>query len=343
MAIGAALFTKYPALLEKLPAGSVPVPWYYYPKDDYSPWAKPFAERRIAPVMAPAILCWHEIYPNYTVSFANIDGMIGAGRKYGAIGAVNTGWTDDAQTIYRTMLPGMAYGAVSEWQTAPVERDRFFADYASIVYPSQAAVAVAGALDKLRTAQDRFDAAFGQPGRGHTMYAFWEDPLEPAQLERAAAHREDLRQCRLAAEDAQDLIDEAYASDPESLESLMLGARMLDYAAQKYLYAAQFADYFKRMGPHPKKEEVQTLVSIEIADSDHSLIADLMDGITGLRKAYRAVWLRESTDYRMDTALGRWDAEYEYWRRLQRNMARAGAAWTEGASLPTLDSLRPRP
>ena len=49
---------------------------------------------------------------------------------------------------------------------------------------------------------------------------------------------------------------------------------------------------------------------------DHSRLFDLMDAITGLRSTYRREWLAEYTPYRMGTALGRWDDEYQSWKHL---------------------------
>jgi len=37
-----------------------------------------------------------------STTFANIDGFVAAGRKYGALGMINRGWTDSSQILYRT-------------------------------------------------------------------------------------------------------------------------------------------------------------------------------------------------------------------------------------------------
>jgi hypothetical protein len=37
---------------------------------------------------------------------------------------------------------------------------------------------------------------------------------------------------------------------------------------------------------------------------------DLMDEIADLRMVYRSLWLSEYTDHRLNSVLGRWDAEY---------------------------------
>jgi hypothetical protein len=62
-----------------------------------------------------------------------------------------------------------------------------------------------------------------------------------------------------------------------------------------------------------------------------------MDTITGLREMYRQLWLAEYTPYRLGTTLGRFDAEYEYWRRLQSRFRAAGQA--AKTSLLELDTV----
>ena len=52
---------------------------------------------------------------------------------------------------------------------------------------------------------------------------------------------------------------------------------------------------------------------------DHLGVMDLMDRITDLKTAYRTEWLLEYTPYRLGSALGRWDSEYQYWRRVHRS------------------------
>lgn len=50
----------------------------------------------------------------------------------------------------------------------------------------------------------------------------------------------------------------------------------------------------------------------------------------------------EYTDHRVLSVLGRWKAEYEYWRRLQTRLWDAIHAFKDGDRLPDLEELRPR-
>lgn len=337
---GARIFNKYPELVEKLPADVVPVPWYYAAKPDYTRWVEPFGKARKPQVIAPGITCWNEIFPDYTTTFTNIDGFLAAGRKYGAIGVINTGWTDDAQTIYRLALPGMAYGAAASWQPEPLERGTFFMTYARQMYGDDVAREVGPALTALSESRDLLAESIGKD----TMHRFWEDALEPGRLEKAAAHQEQLRRARLRAEDAMEHIGRARAAAPgdATLPSLQLAAGMLDYLGMKYLYAIDIAEYFRRAGPKPGSKEIWLYLELETSFQDHGHAADLMDSITSLKEDYEQAWKQEWTNYRLGSALGRWDAEYEYWRSFQARIQDCTGRLKAGDPLPPLESFRPK-
>jgi hypothetical protein len=66
-----------------------------------------------------------------------------------------------------------------------------------------------------------------------------------------------------------------------------------------------------------------------------------MEGITELKPQYAEAWQREYTTYRLAAALGRWDAEYEYWRKLQSNLQHELGVYDPKKGLPVFVSLLP--
>ena len=117
---------------------------------------------------------------------------------------------------------------------------------------------------------------------------------------------------------------------------------MLDYAGMKYIYALDIAGYFKILGSHPTHADVQFYLGRESSARNHGRITDLMDEISDLRGIYRSAWLVEYTDHRLQSVLGRCDAEYEYWRRLQTRLWDLIHSFKDGDTLPDLEQLRPR-
>jgi hexosaminidase len=335
VASGANLFEKYPQMATGLPEGTLPVPWHYHEEKDFTRMLEPFSKARVPQIIGTGIWAWDTIVPDFRVSFANIDGFLRDGRRFGTLGIVNTNWADDAQVLYRTTQPGVAYGAIAAWQRDPVDRAAFFSNYCATLYGA-AGAGIAAGLQALDDAQQAMAAAVGT----EDMFRLWDDPLSPTVLSRVRAHVQDLRQSRLKAEEAQERLQDAARQFPDSLSGLLLGARLLDYAGMKFLYAVEIADIYAKLDSSSTRADLSFWLGREAGDRNHSRVDDLMDLIAELRDIYRAQWLTEYTPYRLGTALGRFDAEFEYWRRFQARLWDMRRGFQQGKPLPPLDSLR---
>lgn len=334
------IMVKYPAIVSQLPEGLIAVAWEYDPGPEahYQHWLGPLAAQHVPHMIAPGVTCWNQIMPDYDRSFANIDTFVVAGRKSGAMGMINTLWSDDAQTLLRASWPGLAYGAAAAWQTVAMDRQTFFADYARLVYGPAVAPEVTAALHDLTRAELDLQKAVG----GSTMLALWKDPFYPATLKRTTEHLADLRATRLEAEDAEEHLDKALlrGGDPVTLEGLRFGSRLLDYAGQRFQTAPELKALWQRFDSRRPADEVWwNEWDSQVTHPDHSRLFDLMDAITGLRSQYRSEWLAQYTPYRLDTALGRWSAEYEYWRHFHERMKQFSESSHEGEPLPSLEDL----
>jgi hexosaminidase len=331
------IFGKYPEIIPDLPPGIIAVPWHDFIEKDYSPWFAPWAAHHIPAFASTYIHNCLSIFPEFNLSFTLIDSLLETGRKYGISGQLVNLWTDDNQALYRMAWAGMAYGAAAAWQSRPVARQLFFSDYAGIMYPPAVAAEVAPALQELTDAETRLEKVFGE----ETQVRMWDDPLSPDRLKLYGAHREDLRQVRLLAEQGQEHLSRAFAlqGDRDSLNSLDLGARMLDYTGMKFIYAADMAERWKQLGTHPSKDQVVSTLN-ELCCLDHFPAGDLMDGITELREDYRPAWLAEYAPYRLGTSLGKFDREFLYWYGFTRWMEKVREGFHDGDTLPPLQSYR---
>lgn len=332
------IMVKYPGIVAKLPPGTIAIAWFYDPGPDpeYHHWLDPLVRHNIPYLVAPGVNSWSEVYPDYNITFANIDTFIAAGRRSGALGVMNTIWTDDEQMLMRLSWPGMAYGAVAAWQSEPVASGSFFADYARQLYPAAIAGDVASALIALNQSELHLQRALGQ----NTMDELWLNPFAPAQLARSRKFQDDLRQSRLLAEQAEaDLVHITTNADTSgTLDDLVFAARLLDYAGLKFLYAVEIDAAWQALGPHPSRDRLNDFIG-NVASQQHGRLPDLMDAITGLRPHYEKAWLAEYQPYRLATALGRWDAEYENCRRMQARLGTFTERNTANTRLPTLESV----
>jgi hypothetical protein len=332
------MFAQYPNLIAQIPAGTIVVPWGY-DRTVYEPYWKPFADSPLPRFVATGVSVWDQVAPNFDRSFDNIDAFLSVGRQHGVSGIINTIWTDDIAVLIRPSFPGLAYGAVASWQTAPVNRTAFFSEYARLVYGKSAAAEVALGLAAVDRAEVELARAVGGEWE-ETSPPFWDDPLTPAHLARAATQREHFRQIRLLAEDAQEHLALALqrGGNPSTLSDLLLEARMLDYAGMKNVYAAEMAGYWQKLGAHPDPEMLIFYFG-EASSHDHSRIEDLMDYSGDLQQAYRAAWLDSYTSYRLGTVMGKWNAEFQYWWKLQRRFRDFESAFHRGDALPPLESF----
>jgi len=235
-------------------------------------------------------------------------------------------------------LPGMAYGAAAPWQSVPMDRVNFFSDYALLMYPAAIAPDIASALSNMTIAETHVKKLLGN----QSMFGLWEDPFFPTYYNKLAAHREDLHETRINAEQAETALFHARSmgADSETVNSLMIGSELLDYAGEKFQTPLDLTAIWRKFGgTRPDAERWWNDWESQVTHYDHSYVTDLMDRIKGLEPAYRAEWLEEYTPYRLGAALGRWDAEYQYWRAVHETLRHFNESTHSGDALPPLDTV----
>jgi hypothetical protein len=87
-----------------------------------------------------------------------------------------------------------------------------------------------------------------------------------------------------------------------------------------------------------RQQLVETL-SQGFGSQVHSRAEDLMVAISELQGAYQSAWRAQYTDHRQREALGRWDAEYQFWRRMQARVQDLEAGFHDHDALPPLGSM----
>jgi hypothetical protein len=103
----------------------------------------------------------------------------------------------------------------------------------------------------------------------------------------------------------------------------------------------EITQQWKLLGPHPDTHRLGNDFENIVVSQQHGKLPDLMETITELKPQYEQAWLEEYTPYRLAAALGRWDAEYEYWRRLQANLFHMLEDYSVTRGLPAFESLLP--
>jgi len=336
---GASTLSNHPELLKDVPAGVIACPWVYEARTNYDSFVDPLARAGIPTLVTPGVWAWNEIFPDFHRSFFNLNEFTATGRKFNTLGMLNTTWADDRQTLYRLQLPGMAFGAAAAWQPERVNTNSFFADYCAVVYPPAVAAETAPALEELSTVEGIFERVL----QSTTQSAFWADPLAPGQLQKLQGGQPELRRARLLAESAQERLQRALRISPDpTLSSMLVAARMFDYLGMKCLYVVEWADYFRQLREHPRKELITLYIGNQMNSTTYGMLTDLREMISELREQYKEAWLSEATPFRLQSALYRWDAEWDYWTAVQRLLVqKVFQGWKEGEPFPPLEAIRP--
>jgi hypothetical protein len=331
------IMVKFPGIVSQLPRDLIAVPWFYEPTPDpeYKKWLFPLVAQGIPNIVCSGVHSWNEIAPDYDTTFANIDTLLAAGRKAHTLGLLNTVWTDDRQALIRMSWPGMAYGAIAPWQNAPLSQSTFFEDYARVMYPESSDAEIGKALTALNEGEVSLQKILGQT----TMLSMWQDPFSPSILKRTEAHLAELRQCRLLAEEAEEHLDRALPQPQNELRDFLVGARLLDYAGMKFLYAVEIQDIWSKLAKNPSRKQLEAAFAVGITNSDHSRVSDLMDAMGQVRALYRAAWQAQYTDYRLFSALELWNMEFEYWRNAQVRLEEFVRDFQTGETLPNLEDV----
>lgn len=334
--VWADMLQKFPSIIPQVSPKIIAVPWHYSPMTDakYEQALSPFSKAGIEMIVQSAIMNYNWFVPDFETSFKNTDALIAAGKKYNASGYINSGWTDDTQTLMRMGYPDMAYGSVASWQNEPMDQENFFKKYAQAQYSPALAEQIGKAHVSLMKAGTLLREALGL-----TDLAFWANPFSSKFQKLAEKNLDKLHEGRLAAEDAQIYIRSAlkYGVDTTSLITMLAGARMLDYLAMKYIYASEIAGFWKKMNENPTGENFWTLITIETRDKYHSRISDMLDMIMITKGAFRRAWLNEYTPFRLEYALGKYDLEFQYWLKLQRRLE--NLPFKSGEPLPPLEQV----
>lgn len=109
------IIIKYPEHIEKLPEDLICLNWWYwlnYPEEK----VKIIADQGFSQYMCPGVNGWNTLMNNHQMAYDNIKLMTDYGKKYEAIGILNTDWGDYGHwNFLSNSIPGLIYGAAFSW------------------------------------------------------------------------------------------------------------------------------------------------------------------------------------------------------------------------------------
>lgn len=140
---------QHPDALEKLPKDTLCLNWGYSPEVTEEA-ARTLAQAGAVQYVCPGVSGWNRIMNRIPDSYENIRRMAAYGRKYGAIGLLNTDWGDYGHiNDPRFSLPGMIMGAHFSWSADELSLDILCGEISRLAYLDESGKAV-GLLAQLQ-------------------------------------------------------------------------------------------------------------------------------------------------------------------------------------------------
>jgi hypothetical protein len=329
---------KYPELLTILPKDMIAVPWDYDPKPSYENIITPYTNAGLRVVVAPGAGNWGVVWPDLNSAFVNIRNFVRDGQKHQAIGALNTTWNDDGESLVDMSWPGLVFGAAASWQAGESSIDDFKSNYDWAFYRNNDGATFAEVIDNLDRPNTLL-AALKLDNASNEL--FWSDPFSEAGANTAARALPATHDLRIGAERAAEslLVNRAKAHlHSETLADMLLAARRLDILGMKIQFTAEIGHYYA--------DAYQNQADITRAQHDLDEIVDingrlqsLRDAITETRKMYAEGWARENNPYWLENVLVRYDnLALEVQAKIVAVMAAQRQFWTV-KTLPPPESL----
>jgi len=297
---------KYPELLTILPKDMIAVPWDYDPKPSYENIITPYTGAGLRVVVAPGAGNWGVIWPNLESAFVNIRNFVRDGQKHQAIGALNTTWNDDGESLVDMVWPGLVFGAAASWQPSESSIDDFKSSYDWAFY---------------RNEGNTFSGVIENLDRAHTLLAgvkldkashelFWSDPFSQAGANTAAEALPITHDLRISVEQAAETLmkDRMKAHlHVETLDDMLLAAWHLDTLGLKIQFTSEISRFYgdayqNQTDGTRAQQDLDEIVDI------NGRLQSLRDAITQLREMYAGGWARENHPYWLDNVLVRYDS-----------------------------------
>lgn len=143
------IILHYPELIGELPKDTVFLNWGYG-ADVTVDATKAFADAVVTQYVCPGVQGWSRFANEINIASSNIRKMVYYGKKYHAVGVLNTDWGDCGHVNFiANSFHGMALGAALSWNTASYTDDDSFDTAVSAMEWGDSSGAVAKLLREL--------------------------------------------------------------------------------------------------------------------------------------------------------------------------------------------------
>jgi hypothetical protein len=321
-----------PGIMKLIPRNAVVVNWHYGAEPTFESYIQTVARGGLEQMVAPGASNWNEIFPAIGTALANEQRFIDEGKAARVLGAFQTVWHDDGETLYEATWYPVIYAAAAAWEPSNVSPQRYAADFPSAFFGvddvrySDNALQLGNALQRLEPPQ----ASYGQ-----TDALFWADPF--AADAAAGIDAADLRAVRLAAEAVE---EDRYVDVPplhaNAAFVMFLAARRYDALARKLQIGSEVRAMYADALAHAGSDSETTLRDLYWC---RYWMWELRDAYEELAPLYARAWRYESREGHLSSNLER------YHLAAQKAIERADAfyrvtrQYVTSKTLPPLDAV----
>ncbi|MDD5140758.1 MAG: family 20 glycosylhydrolase [Verrucomicrobiales bacterium] len=122
------IILKYPKLIRKLPKNVIALNWGYEANHPFENEAAQFAKAKIPFYVCPGTSTWQTLVGKHDNALANLRSAARAGKKFGAIGFLNTDWGDGGHPQpLAVSWPLFAAGAALAWNSKALDERNLLA------------------------------------------------------------------------------------------------------------------------------------------------------------------------------------------------------------------------
>ncbi len=324
---------NHPELLSSLPKDMIAVPWNYAPRQSFVKLIQPFTDAGLDTWVAPGVSNWSRIFPDYAEATPNIVNFVRDGRALGSTGLLNTTWDDDGESMFDYCWYGIALGAAEGWENHP-SLPRFQNAYDWALYRADGHHFLRQ-IDTLTQIHVLLEKTIHADGSDLLV---WHRAFSPEGQKIYTEMQPAVPQLRLLAEDviaSMAAHRDGARRNRKLLMPVEFAARRFDFLGEKAEYAVLIAQLY-RQASTPGLSRRQVNLIFDRINSINGLLEDMRDGVTTLRRGYRALWLEGNTPYFLGNILVRYDSERMYWQQQARRFTRLQRAYNSQGTLPPL-------